>query len=63
MTKSGVQVKLIGLDGNAFSIIGRVMKALRGAGHFDLAEDYWKEAQAGDYNNLLRVTMEYVEVE
>lgn len=61
--KTNVRVKLVGEDGNAFAILGRVRKALREAGHQDLADEYLKEAQSGDYSNLLRVTMEYVVVE
>ena len=61
--KTKVRVKLVGKDGNAFAILGRVRRALREAGYHELAEQYLKEAQAGDYDNLLRVTMEYVEVE
>ena len=61
--KTKVRVKLVGKDGNAFAILGRVRRALREAGHQELAEQYLKEAQAGDYDHLLRVTMEYVVVE
>ena len=58
-----VRVKLIGEDGNAFSILGRVSKALRKAGHGDLAKKYLEEATSGDYSHLVQVTMEYVDVE
>lgn len=61
--KTDIHVKLIGEDGNAFFILGKVKKALEQAGHKDLAAQYMKEATSGDYDNLLRVTMEYVEVE
>ena len=63
MPKTTVHVKLVGEDGNAFAIMGRVRKALIQAGHKELAEQYLKEATAGDYDHLLQVTMEYVEVE
>lgn len=63
MAKTNVTVKLIGNDGNAFAIMGQVTKALKRAGHADLVDEYRKEAMSGDYDNLLRVTMEYVEVE
>lgn len=62
MAKTNIKVKLTGRDGNAFFILGTVKKALRSAGFNDLAEQYSKEATSGDYNNLLRVTMEYVDV-
>jgi hypothetical protein len=63
MAKTTVHVKLVGEDGNAFAILGRVRKALIAAGHKELAEQYLKEATAGDYDHLLQTTMEYVEVE
>ena len=57
-------VTCIGEDGNAFAIMGRVMKAMRRAGApQELIAQYQKEATSGDYDNLLRVTMKYVEVE
>ena len=64
MSKTGVVVDLLGEDGNAFAIMGRVRKAMRRAGvENDVIEAYTKEATAGDYDHLLRVTMDYVEVE
>ena len=63
MTKTNVRVKLVGKDGNAFAIMGRVRQALRKAGHADLVDEYLEEATAGDYNHLLMTTMKYVEVE
>lgn len=56
-------VKLIGEDGNAFYILGKVKHALKQAGLHEQAEKYMEEATAGDYNHLLQVTMEYVDVE
>jgi hypothetical protein len=56
-----VSVKLVGEDGNAFAILGRVKKALRRAKvDKDQIEAYFKDAMSGDYNHLLRVTMETV---
>ena len=57
------EVKLVGEDGNAFAIMGRVTKALRRAGaDKEYLDKYQKEATSGDYDHLLQVTMEYVEV-
>ncbi len=53
-------VKLVGEDGNAFAILGRVSKALRRAGMPEKAEEYLARATAGDYDHLLAVTLEYV---
>ncbi len=64
MTKTNVRVELTGTDGNALAIIGRVSKALYNAGHDrEFIDQYREEATAGDYDNLLAVTMDYVEVE
>ena len=62
MTKANIKVKLLGNDGNAFYILGTVKRALEKAGYKDLAKQYMKEATIGDYNHLLAVTQEYVEV-
>ena len=63
MPKTDVVVKLVGEDGNAFAIIGKVRKALERGGHADLVEPFTKEAESGDYGHLLQTAMEYVEVE
>lgn len=56
-------VNLIGKDGNAFSIIGKVKKALSKAGaDKEYVDQYMDEAMAGDYDHLLCVTMDYVNV-
>lgn len=65
MTKpkfSDVYVPLAGQDGNAFSILGRVSAALRKAGYGDAVTEYMNEAMSGDYDNLLRVTAQTVNV-
>jgi len=63
MPKTDISVKLIGEDGNAFYILGKVKKALTREGYKELAEQYYREATEGDYNHLLATTMEYVNVE
>jgi hypothetical protein len=56
-------VKLVGEDGNAFSIMGRVKKALRRAGaDKEYIDKYLKESTVGDYSYLLAVSMKYVDV-
>ena len=55
-----VVVKLVGEDGNAFAILGRVSKALRRADMPEKAEEYLARATEGDYDHLLAVTLEYV---
>lgn len=57
-------VELIGGDGNAFSILGKVIRALKKAGYDQSAiDDYRKEATSGDYDHLLETTMAWVEIE
>lgn len=58
-----ITVKLTGNDGNAFSVLAAVRRAMCKAGIEEgeiLA--YEREAMAGDYNHLLRVTQETVAV-
>jgi hypothetical protein len=55
------KVKLIGEDGNAFAILGRVSKALRNAGaDQEYINQFRNEATSGDYNHLLSTAMKYV---
>lgn len=57
------EVRLVEEDGNAFAILGTVSKALRKAGATDeYIEKYKSEATSGDYDNLLVVTMSYVDI-
>lgn len=60
--KPKVRCALVGEDGNAFAIMGRVTRALRANGYTKAEIDlYSKDAMSGDYDNLLRVSMSYVE--
>lgn len=56
-------VTLIGEDGNAFAIIGRVRRAISRSDHPELVEAFLQEAMAGDYDHLLQTCMQYVTVE
>lgn len=61
--KTKPTVKLIGEDGNAFAIMGRVRSALRKAGYSEKELDkYHEEATSGSYDHLLSVTMKWVNV-
>ncbi len=62
-TKQKPTVKLIGEDGNAFNILGRVKRALVKAGMHEEAKAFMEEATAGDYNHLLATAQKYVDVE
>jgi len=55
-----VNLKLEGLDGNAFALLGAFRKQARKEGWID--EEINKvsqDARNGEYDNLLRVLMEY----
>jgi len=57
-------VQLTGEDGNAFFIIGRVLRALRQAGASKAyIEQFREEAMSGDYDHVLQTVMKYAEVE
>lgn len=53
---------LVGVDGNAFSIMGYTARALRQTGHADLVEDMRKRATNGDYDNLIYVCQKYLDI-
>ena len=63
MEKEKPKVKLIGQDGNAFFILGTVRKALLKEGMVKEAKEFVEKATSGDYDNLLRVVMDFVDVE
>ena len=62
-TQTGIHVKLIGEDGNAFYILGKVCQALRRGGHGDKVDAFLAEAKSGDYYHLLATCMDYVIVD
>lgn len=58
-----ITVPLSGQDGNAFFIIGRVMRALKASGHSrEVCDQFMVEATSGDYDHVLRTTMRWVNV-
>ena len=58
-----IEVQLSGNDGNAFAIMGAVQRALRRAEipQHEI-EQYLNQSMNGDYDNLLRVAMNWVKV-
>lgn len=57
-------IKLIGTDGNAFAILGKVRKVLEDNGYSeDQLEEFVLQATSGDYSNLLGVCCQWVNVE
>lgn len=62
--KHDIYVKLIGENGNAFNIIGKVRKEMkRNEIPNNEIDKFINEAMNGDYDNLLRTCMKYVHVE
>ena len=62
MPKYNVDVQLSGNDGNAFAIIAQVNRALRDITTQDELRQFQQEAMSGDYDNLLRVASQWVNV-
>jgi hypothetical protein len=62
-TKYNVRVKLVGTDGNAFALMGKVREALRKAkAPPEDIKAFTEEAMSGDYNNLLVTCCRWVNV-
>jgi len=56
-------IRLIGKDGNAFGIMGRVKRKLAVAGaDQEYVNQYLQESMSGDYDHLLQTAMKYVNV-
>ena len=59
-----IHVDLIGEDGNAFAIIGRVVRALHRAGlDREEVEAFKKEAKRGDYDHVLQTVRWWVDTD
>ena len=53
---------LIGVDGNAYAIMGYTAKAMRREGFSkEEVDEMYEKAESGDYDNLLQVCMEYID--
>lgn len=53
---------LVGVDGNAFAIMGYVRRALIESGHGDKVEEYFAKAKSGNYDNLVVVSLDYIDM-
>ena len=63
MPKFDVAVDLSEQDGNAYFIIGRVVKTLRRAGATpEQIDKFTTDALSGDYDHVLQTCMKWVEV-
>ena len=58
-----IKVTLVGADGNAFCILGKMQRELRKAKVSpDDVRLFMKEAMSGDYDHLLQTCMKWVDV-
>ena len=60
LTDETVTYEPKGPSGNAYCILGMTARALKRSGHADKVDEYRRRATSGDYENLLKVTGEYV---
>jgi hypothetical protein len=59
-----IGVNLMGVDGNAFSLIGSVSDALRRGGvSRDIISEFRQEATSGDYDNVLATIGKWVRID
>ena len=56
---TGLRFKMVGEDGNVFSIMGQARRLLKSNGRGDLVEAFTKECTSGDYQNALATCMKY----
>lgn len=52
---------LVGVDGNAFAVMGYTANAMKKAGMRDEVQKMYDEAKSSDYYNLLRVCDGYIQ--
>ena len=52
---------LVGVDGNAYCVMGYVSKMLKAAGLGSLVKEYTDDATSSDYNHLLATSCDYLD--
>lgn len=53
---------LVGVDGNAYCVMGYTARAMKREGFSkEEVDEMYNKAESGDYNNLLRVCMDYID--
>ncbi len=52
---------LVGVDGNAYAIMGYTARAMRRAGMDDEIKQMYSDATSGDYNNLICVCDSWID--
>lgn len=58
-----ISIRLVGEDGNAFSILARCTEAMKRNGLRDEVEAFFSEATSDDYGHLLRTVMAWFSVD
>ena len=53
---------LVGVDSNAFSVLAYVKTALRKEGLRDKIAEYQAKATSSDYDHLLAISIEYIDL-
>ena len=62
-SKKKAQIKLSGVDGNAFIVLGKFKRALQDFGHSsDKITEIINDATSGDYDHVLRVVFKWCDV-
>lgn len=56
---TNITLRLVGEDGNAWSIMGRASRALRQNGRGDLVNEFTAECMSGNYDHLLQTCERY----
>lgn len=56
------EFSLIGVDGNAYSVMGYTARALKRAGLRDRVDEMRREAMSDDYYHLLSVCDRYIDM-
>lgn len=63
MAEEKPKLKLIGEDGNVFSILARAKKSAKNAGWtVEKFTEFMEKAMAGDYDHCLRMCQEHFDV-
>ena len=53
---------LVGVDGNAYCVMGYTARAMKREGFSkEEVDEMYNKAESSDYNNLLRVCMDYID--
>ena len=57
-----MKYNLVGVNGNAYVVMGYTARALKNEDLRDKVDEMYEKAKSGDYDNLLRVCMEYIDM-